>query len=486
MTLRWFRHDREGVLAALRRRERPELATTMASGPLDELVALHDELGVFAALDAVEIPRERAGVPDRLLLRTLATLPFVAAAGLSGATELLFRDPAILLHLGWAPAVIRSGTDGRHRHPAGRRPESLPCHPDTLRDALGRIEAAAWEAPQRAGVRALFARRLVRGRVYAVDGTGLGTAYRVVALVCVSGERPVAVAWCVLAGAASEKGKEAAVTRRLVERALELGGPDAIELLLADALYADGPLLAWLKYARGIDALVPLPADRELYADLLGLAEGEAIAWSRHRFTRVVRGHKQARTVEVASAGELTSWTSFREAAADIGVPDAELWGCLWREVDPATEERGETRALVSTRAWADGFAAYQAYRPRWHIEDDAYRELKEGWGLEAHRWGRDEPAVHGRIALTFLAFNTAQAYRGRAGETAAAKGIRRLRRHYRRELGAAPCVLFYRDCYAVLPLEALLEALDVSPGQSLLPALGRPTGPAPPSPLPT
>jgi hypothetical protein len=28
--------------------------------------------------------------------------------------------------------------------------------------------------------------------------------------------------------------------------------------LLADALYADGPLLAWLKYRHGIDALVLL------------------------------------------------------------------------------------------------------------------------------------------------------------------------------------------------------------------------------------
>ena len=41
----WYRQDRAAVLAALRRGERPDLATTMACGPLDELVALHDELG---------------------------------------------------------------------------------------------------------------------------------------------------------------------------------------------------------------------------------------------------------------------------------------------------------------------------------------------------------------------------------------------------------------------------------------------------------
>jgi len=60
----WYRQDREFVLSALRRGERPDLATTMACGPLDELVALHDELGVFHVLDRLPVGRERAGVPD--------------------------------------------------------------------------------------------------------------------------------------------------------------------------------------------------------------------------------------------------------------------------------------------------------------------------------------------------------------------------------------------------------------------------------------
>jgi len=109
----WYRRDKEAVAAALQRGERPDLATTMASGPLDELVALHEELGIFAILDEVEAQRKRAGVPDELLLRTLATLPFVEQASLSGASEVLFREPAVLLQLGWAPLQIRSGNPCR-------------------------------------------------------------------------------------------------------------------------------------------------------------------------------------------------------------------------------------------------------------------------------------------------------------------------------------------------------------------------------------
>ena len=122
----------------------------MASGPLDELVALHEELGIFAILDELEVQRARAGVPDELLLRTLATLPFVEQASLSGASEVLFREPAVLLQLGWAPVQIRSGSNGRHRHPDGRQEESLPCHPDTLRDALRRVGESAWLRAQAA------------------------------------------------------------------------------------------------------------------------------------------------------------------------------------------------------------------------------------------------------------------------------------------------------------------------------------------------
>jgi len=54
---------------------------------------------------------------------------------------------------------------GRHRHPQGRQEESLPCHPDTLRDALRRVGESAWQHVQQAGVQSLYQRQLVRGKV---------------------------------------------------------------------------------------------------------------------------------------------------------------------------------------------------------------------------------------------------------------------------------------------------------------------------------
>jgi hypothetical protein len=358
----------------------------------------------------------------------------------------------------------------------------LPCHPDTLRDALRRVGESAWQKVQQEGVQSLYQRQLVRGKVYAVDGSGLGDDLRLVALVCVSATRPIIVAWRLLSGPASEKGKEAAVTRSLIEQVLEMAGPKAISLLLADALYADGPLLAWLKYSKGIDALVSLPEDRLLYQDLRGLADGQLIDWTSHRYLRTIAGHKQLREVEVTAVGELTSWDSFTEAAARYGRADASLWACLVRDVTTQETATKSPRALVSTRRFADGFAALQAFRPRWHIEDDTYRELKEGWRLEQQRWGRDVAAALGRTTLTCLAFNTAQVYRLQAGEHLASMAIRRLRRLRQRELGNAPAVIYLAGCYGVFSLEELLDVLGSAPRESLLPALTKPSAPASPT----
>jgi DDE family transposase len=466
----WYRHNQEGVVDALRHGRRPDMATTMASGPLDELVALHLQLGIFDALDALEVSRSRHGIDDGLLLRTLAVLPFLEAASLEGATGQLFSEPAVLLHLGWSPLQITWGDNERHRQGSHRLAESLPCHPDTLRDELRRVATASWERAQRTGVGSLYQRRLVRGRIYAIDGTGLNDDLRLVCLVCVSAERPVIVAWRLLSGSASEKGKEAAVTRSLIEQAVELGGPGTIELLLADALYADGPLLAWLKYQQGIDVLVPVPEDRKIHEDLMGLAAGGLLKFRRHSYVRNVQGHKQRRSLEIAAQDGLTSWDSFLDAAHGYGAEHPQLWGCLIRETEPDATGRQACWTLVSTRAWPSGVAGFEGFRPRWHIENDAYRELKEGWQLEAQRWGRDFATQQGRVTLTCLAFNTAQVYLGRSGQRLAVQGIRRLRRNYEPRLGRSPVVIYIGHDYAVLPVEELLQALGVAAYQSLRP----------------
>src|SRR6266487_2013818 len=79
-----------------------------------------------------------------------------------------------------------------------------------------------------------------------------------------------------------------------------------------------------------------LPEDRLLYQDLQGLASGQLIDWTHHRYVRTIQGHKQVREVEVTADGELTSWDGFIDAAARYERADAGLWACLIRDVTTA------------------------------------------------------------------------------------------------------------------------------------------------------
>jgi hypothetical protein len=184
----------------------------------------------------------------------------------------------------------------------------------------------------------------------------------------------------------------------------------------------------------------------------------------------------------VTAAGEVTSWDGFTEKAAHYGVPDASLWACLIHDVTTEEAAAEPPRALVSTRSFTDGFAALQAFRPRWHLEDETSRELKEGWGLEQQRWGRDVAAALGRTTLTCLAFNTAQVYRLQAGERLASLAMRRLRRLRRRDLGNAPAVIYLAGCYGVFALEEFLSLLGTPARESLLPAVKQISSPDAPS----
>lgn len=87
----------------------------MASGPLDELVGLHERPKIFEALDAVPTDRHRAGIEDRLL----AALPFVEQGSLCRATGQRFAEPAVL-SASWLEFLVNR--DGVTRYLLGNDP----------------------------------------------------------------------------------------------------------------------------------------------------------------------------------------------------------------------------------------------------------------------------------------------------------------------------------------------------------------------------
>jgi hypothetical protein len=471
----WVRQDKQTVLRRLAEGARIQTIVPQASGALDELVALSAELETFRMLDEVEVTRERSGIPDRLLLHTLAVLPFLADGSLQGSAQSLFSDPAILVQLGYAPVELAAGVSARHRKATGKGAESVPIHIDTLRDELARLTAEDWEHLQEERLRVLYAKRLVRSTKVAVDGSGLGEGERVVTLSAVTGHGLIPLVWEFLTGDASEKGKEAAITRKLVERVRQVGGPSAISLLIADAFYADGPFLAWLK-ATGTDGLVRLPEDRLLFAEGLQVIALEGDRWEKRRQTRTLDGHKETRTVEVARAHDLTEWDSYQAKAGELGMAEARLTVSFVRQVEPEVAAEKAVLALVSTKEWPGAWQTYEAYRPRWWVENAGFNELKEGWLVERYPWGRAEAIVRGRVGFTLLAQQVVALYCQAAGRQLVGYGVRRLRRALNLALGGPGIVVVIDERYAVLHPEELLEALGHPVTQSLRRAIALPT----------
>ena len=244
MAWEWRANNREKVLAALQKGEY-EAILTSREGALDALAHLAWELEVLEAVNLIQVEREREGVPDELLLRTLAVLPFVEALSLSAAANTLFEDAAVLLQLGYTAPQIQDGFNQRRgKRYAQKSAQSRPYHRDVLREELQRIQAASLDLYRRHCVAVLYQRGLIRSQVYALDGSGMGPEMRVVGLLCLQKDGPLWVNWRLRTGNESEKGQEGAVVLAMVDEIRQIAGEEALAWLLMDALYVDGFLLA--------------------------------------------------------------------------------------------------------------------------------------------------------------------------------------------------------------------------------------------------
>ena len=186
-----------------------EAIVTSGQSELDVLAHLAAELGILEAVKLIEVQRERAGIPDELLLRTLAVLPFVEAMGLSASANTLFEDAAILIQLGYTMVQLQEGFNERHgAELAEKSNNSVPMHPDVLRQELQRIEPASLASFRQHCIGQMYARGLIKGKTYAIDGSGLSNRWRVVGLLCVSGGLPFWVTWRLLLATLRRKAKK--------------------------------------------------------------------------------------------------------------------------------------------------------------------------------------------------------------------------------------------------------------------------------------
>jgi len=471
MAWEWRENNREKVVEALQKGEY-EAILTSRDGALDALAQLASELEVLEAVKLIEVERERSGVPDELALRTLAVLPFVEAMSLSAAANTLFEDAGVLLQLGYTAVQIQEGFNQRRGKGNDKKSaQSRPCHPDVLREELQRIKVESLDAYRRHCIGVLYKRGLIRSQLYAVDGSGIGPEMRVVGLICLQKDGPLWVNWRLRSGNASEKGKEGEVVLAMVDELREIAGTGVIEWMLMDALYADGFILANLKYARQIDVMVRLPEDRRMYEQLMGILRVIPEAWQEHPDVRYLSGHKQIRQMRVAKIDDLNDWGGFVEAAQALGIEKPTLTGFAIQSDQLGKDGKPEEWALVATASFNTAWQGYTFWRKRWTIENSGFRELKEGWHLEEALWTfRNTVVAAARLTFTMLAYNVAQIAKSKVADRLKARGIRKLRQELNRQLGprSSPVIVFAAGAFTILPLEELVILLGGKPPQFL------------------
>jgi len=428
----------------------------------DKMAAAMHALGYWQHLELIRIDLDKDGddVPNELLLRELAVMPLLRIANPHQAEAFLFQDHGVLRFLGFTLQHIRSGFNTKGvRSPSGR-PRMLPHHRDDLYNAAKSVQVDSLDQFRTAHIRSLFEHNLVEGSVYAIDGTGIaGTDYKVVIMQNLTAGKQFVVNWRV-----QGPGSELAAGREMVEEIIEIAGPQAVSLLLMDGAYVDGAWLAGLK-GRGIDAMVRVGEDMQIFQEMLELTRYPEHAFRPHRYTAEINGKKQQREVELALCWGLREWDSYREVAeaAQSGEGDwPGLWGVLVREwVEEKGEKRQITWGVVSTREVKSRSSGFDQWRGRWGVENNGFRALNQGTWFEKQKWGRSEAAIKTGLTLKLGAYNCYCLVNTRLGEGLAVRGLQSL---YQRVLrGRAPQVMvIVGDVYALFPAEEIVAMLGV------------------------
>ena len=236
-----------------------------------------------------------------------------------------------------------------------------------------------------------------------------------------------------------------------------------------DALYADGPILANLKYARQIDVMVRLPEDRRMYEQLMGILRVIPETWQEHPDVRYLSGHKETRQMRVAKMDDLNDWEGFVTAAQALGVEKPSLSGFAIQSDHLGKDGKPEEWALVATTPFHTAWQAYTFWRNRWTIENSGFRELKQGWHLEEALWTfRNTVIAAARLTFTLIAYNVAQIAKSNVAERLKTRGIRKLRQELNHQFGvrSSPVIVFAAGAFTVLHLEELVVLLGGKPPQ--------------------
>lgn len=411
-------------------------------GHLDDLMAMVMGLGIYKVLEKIKTGIKGACyIPRWVIYNALFLKVLLGEDSYLSIQEGLFKDPGVLQLMGCTARVMREGFD-RSRN----KGEHKPFHVDSIRyfqeDILGGELQTAWSQTVGPIVRALkgkkgvfildatkqllygdyegVAEQTVVAEVIRKDGKVVQTrvhekGFKVVTLCLLRKGELIVVAYTKI----PIRQHEVTVAAELVAEAQHLLGEDAPDVILVDRGFISGPLFAdWKR--QGLDVVVPLRRNMNLFEDMQGLAKLEKgleiklVEDSRN-------GEKKGKPTVIKAFSDLTSLDSYPGPLSGLLVTQyrgrsqdpSHQWGCL-----TTLEVRTPKQALT----------IYRNYDERSLIENKGYRELKQGFKLTRYP-GLSAQAQSFHLFFMLLTFNLVALWRSGRGAQYVGIGIRRLRR---------------------------------------------------------
>jgi hypothetical protein len=471
---------------------RIDLVTLSGWGVVSSFLAFLDEISWFALLDLEGKGFKRVLIPIARLILTYQLKIFLGIGSINLVPTKLFREIALLQLIGYTTTQMQVGFCQRGHLDRG------PMHKNTLADAVERLSAAELAAvlnrtAERLAARGFFAKS--RGH-FALDASDLPTTAKYAGAgllkktekkltkdkTVVEVERLVygfqvfvvyeaRLRLIVAATVAPIQERETQHTLALVRQAIANLGAGTIKVLLMDRGFLDGADLWVLKHELHIDFVVPAKDDMRVTTDARALSrrapDGESIFPDERRGSRKEGKDGRVRwdgQVTVVGVSSLTSYDQYGTAEHAARANRRDFRGNLLNAVVVSAWQGvaypiGEEKVFLTSLPVADPLGVLDLYDLRSLIENTAFRELKQGWGLE-HYPKKTAAAVRGHVILTLVTFTLANAFRTTQGQDLAQRGVRR----QRAEEETNKVIIFAGDYYAIFDIEEVFVLLGVIP----------------------
>lgn len=185
---------------------------------------------------------------------------------------------------------------------------------------------------------------------------------------------------------------------------------EKIEVLVLDRGFICGPTLHKIKHSYNIDFVIPGKKDMNIAVDAKSLYH-------------LTEKHES----EEATAYGVTDLLTWDNYAGEEQSPLSAVVVTRWKE---KAYTQGKEKVFLTSLPVDKPLKGLELYGMRTLIENQGFRELKQGWHLTKFP-KKSYAAVVAHVFLTLLMCATTSVYRSKGGQKIKEKGIRRYRREH-------------------------------------------------------